>query len=104
MPEDEIFATPDGVPVGGSGQTEIWWLQVRADAIRRVLGFLRTTVVSRSFARLFLFLLGIFMIITPAVIFYRFLSNGVLFISPPLFVMFLGGFIGIGLARSEYWE
>jgi hypothetical protein len=102
--EEDSFALPagdaDALPSSQSG----WARQVRWDEIRRALGIVGSALTSRSFAKPVVLAVAALMLVAPVVIFCGYLSMGVLLLSPPLIATFLGGFVGLGLTRSEHWE
>lgn len=99
-PED--YANPEGSVLGGERRSIE--LRTLADKLRKAFIRAATALTSAGVARPLVFCVSMFMIIAPVVIFVRYLSNGTLLISPPLFLTFLGGFIGLALTKSEYWK
>src|SRR5713226_3292288 len=57
----------------------------------------------RRVARSAIGTLAVFMIAWPIQIFHQYLSAGILLVSPSLAIMFLAGFVGLGLSRSKNW-
>ena len=61
-----------------------------------IISHLNTEIVDRLTVGLF----SAFMVTFPISVFFQYLVSGILLISPPLFLMFLAGIVGMGLATQ----
>lgn len=94
-------------PGGGAGAgtaRRAWYVQVLM-RLRSLLlgieGMLATPAGLSAALRACAFALGVFMIVHPTIVFFQFLAGDTLLVSPPLILMFLAGFVGLGLSRPQ---
>lgn len=89
------------LPDAGLPPPQRSWLlqQIIRDFLRALQGDRAALNRIGGYLRVFVFALGLFMILYPLYITISFYRAGILFISPPLLLMWIAGIIGIGLSR-----
>lgn len=100
MTDDDSLA----LPAEAKWREEGWRIQTLRDRLRRLLGITDTRINYKAVAATLILLLGVFMIGWPLLTFYMYLRSGILLLSPALALMFLAGFVALGLARAKNWQ
>jgi len=90
---------PGGSPLS---QGAIWAAQVLREWLSWITGSLSTTATGNLFAQVGTYALGAFMILYPVGTFVNAFRSGVLLLSIPLVLMFLGGLFGLAVAHG--WD
>lgn len=94
----------DAIPLPGANlppPQRLWILQLIRDFLQALQGDVAALKRTVAYLRVFVFALGSFMILYPLYTTISFYRAGILFISPPLLLMWIAGFIGIGLSRPS---
>jgi hypothetical protein len=82
----------------------IWQIQVLWYKLLRLVGVGIASETPRVVAATLAWCLGAFMVAYPITVFAAYIRSGVVLVAPNLALTFLGGFVGIGLARSGMRE
>jgi hypothetical protein len=93
----------DGIAIPGRGplsQGTIWARQVLREWLARITGAVATTSNRNLLLEVSTYALGVFMIVYPIVTFVNSYRNGVILLSIPLLLMFVGGLFGFAFAHG----
>jgi hypothetical protein len=100
MPKDDEYKPlPEGGAQALPWSQEGWAAQLMRSSMEQILGAVQLDTEMKI--RLAVGLVGIFMVWFPVFIFVQYLLVGTLLISPPLLLMMLAGFVGMGLLRTS---